>query len=372
MYRMNLLRLTILDRYLLKEILQTLAAILLVLMLIVLSNKTARFLKNAASGEWPVEIIMPMLGLTAVSSLALIMPVAVFLAVLSVTGRLYKDNEMTVINSCGVSTYRLYRPLVILAIILGAIVGPMSFYVVPVAKQAARILQTQAEQISAITGVAAGRFHQTSGGRRVIYIEHIDAGQAENIFIHERDRGGFSLMTAQTASQQGEAGTLIYLQDGYRYQGGQETGPHSAIQFKRHWIQTGQNSSAPPVPDHEALYTRQLLGSDNPYHRAELHMRTITTLSPMLFAFLGLPLGRLQPREGRYGKIMLGVLIYIIYFKLLRVGQELMEQETLSPWPGLWWAPLGLTLYLLWTLHSESTVRPTGYRTNKARTTDKK
>jgi lipopolysaccharide export system permease protein len=118
---MKIFKLTILDRYFLREILQALLAVLLVLLLIMLSNKLTRFLKNAATGEWPTDVVLPMLGLVTVSSLTLVMPMAVFLAVILAVGRFYKDSEMTVINGCGISTLRLYRPLGMMALALAII-----------------------------------------------------------------------------------------------------------------------------------------------------------------------------------------------------------------------------------------------------------
>ncbi len=359
---MPFFRLTIFDRYLLREILQAFIAILLVLMLVVLSNKAARFLKNATSGEWPIDVVIPMLGLTAISSLVMIMSMAIFLAVMLVTGRLYKDSEMAAISSCGVSTYQLYRPLCMLAVIFGIVAGFMSFYGIPVTKQAVQVLEAHAEKISEIIGVVPGRFHESSDRRRVIYIERVnkDSNKAENAFIHSRKNDGFSLITARLAHRHDELSTgdtLIFLQDGYRYQGGQGMAGFRSTQFRLHWIRAEEGRREALGVDHEARPTLKLIGSVNPVERAELHMRVAIAISPILFIFLGLPLGRLKQREGRYGRIMIGVLIYIIYFKLLRVGQAFMEREAFPAWLGLWWVHLGLVLYLFWVLYSESRLK---------------
>ena len=84
-------------------------------------------------------------------------------------------------------------------------------------------------------------------------------------------------------------------------------------------------------------------------------------LSPVLFTLLGLPLGRLSQREGRYGRIMVGVLIYIIYFKFLRVGQVMLEKESIPGWAGLWWVHFSLLFYLGWNLIKESRVKSGGW-----------
>lgn len=363
---MNYFRLTILDRYLLREILQVLSAVLLVLVLVILTNKLTRFLKNAAAGEWPADIIMPMLGLTAINSLALIMPMAVFLAVILAIGRFYKDSEMAVISSCGISTYQLYRPLSLLALVLGVFIAFMSFYVIPITKRAALIIEEQAEKTSEITGVIPGRFLEASGGRRVVYVESVndETNEVENVFIRVKQKKQLNIITAKTAYQYEEpetGDTLIFLKDGNRYVGEPGETDFRATQFDMHWIRTSGGRPNYHRIDYETRDTLDLIGSDNPFDQAELHMRIAIVLSPIIFTYLGLPMGRLRQREGRYGRIMVGVLIYIIYFKLLRMGQVLIERESIPSWLGLWWVHAGLLAYLIWTLYAESRVKSGGW-----------
>lgn len=359
---MNLFRLTILDRYLLRDVLQILASVLIVLLLILLSNELSRFLKYAASGDWPVDIVMPMLGLSAVNSITFIMPMAVFLAVILAVGRLYKDSEMTVIAGCGISTWRLYKPLGLLAFGLAVIFSIISFVVLPETTHTAAILKDRAEKTSEITGIAAGRFQESGDGKRVIYVEKTnkDNGEVENIFVHSRTNGQINLMTAKMAYQYKEEGTgdtLIFMNKGYRYTGQPGESNFRITRFDSHWIRTDEGRKGRVRLKYESKSTLELIGADDPLSRAELHWRIAMVVSPVLFVLLGLPLGRLGQREGRYGRIMVGVLIYIIYFKLLRVGQVMLEREIVPAWWGIWWVHLGLVAYLVWTLIRESKVR---------------
>lgn len=359
---MNLFKLNILDRYLLREVLQVLASVLFVLLLMLLSNQLARYLKNAATGEWPADVVLPMLGLSAVNHITFLMPMAVFLAVILAVGRFYKDNEMTVIAGCGISTFQLYRPLGLLAISLGIIFSILSFFILPETKRTAAYLEDRAEKSSEITGIAAGRFQESSDGKRVIYVERTNEenNEVENIFIHARSVDQVSLLTAKTAYQYTEEGTgdtLIVMKDGYRYTGKPGKSSYRVTQFETHWIRSSEGKQGQVRQRYETKPTRELIGTDDPLDWAELHWRIAMVIGPMLFTLLGLPLGRLRQREGRYGRIMVGVLIYIVYFKLLRVGQVMLEREIVPAWWGIWWVHLGLVAYLVWTLLSERTVR---------------
>jgi lipopolysaccharide export system permease protein len=363
---MKQLKFTILDRYFMREILQVLLSVLLVLLLILLSNKLTRFLQNAATGEWPTDVVLPMLGLSTVSSLTLVVPMGVFLAVILAVGRFYKDSEMTVMMGCGISQMQLYRPLGIIAVTLAILMGILSFAVIPNTKQAAAYLQDQAEKTSEITGLSPGRFQESKDGRRVIYVEDIDdeAEQVETIFVHSRSKDGTeNLLVAETAYQQIEEGTgdtLIVLNNGYRYTGTPGTTNFRITRYQMHWLRADEGEQGALRLEYETKPTWDLLASDHPFDSAEFHWRLAMMISPLLFTLIGLPLGRLGSREGRYGRVMAGVLIYLIYFKALQVGQVLIEKGSLPTWLGLWWVHLGLVAYLAWILYQQNSVRSGG------------
>ena len=52
---------------------------------------------------------------------------------------------------------------------------------------------------------------------------------------------------------------------------------------------------------------------------------------------LAVPLARSRPREGRYGRIAIGLLVFIIYFNLLSAAKAWTEEGTVPPFPGMWW-----------------------------------
>lgn len=354
---MNPFKFTIIERYFLRDVLRALFAVLLVLLLILLSNKLTRFLKNAATGEWPTDVVVPMLGLSAVGSLTLIMPIAIFLAVILAVGRFYKENEMTVITGCGISQLQLYRPLGFIAVVLAIVMGIMGFFVVPDTKRAAAFLEDQAAQTSEITGISPGRFQASGDGRRVIYVEQVDeeTETVKRIFVHSRSKSGEqTLLVAATAYQyieEGTGDTLIMLNDGSRYTGSPGNTGFRATDFKLHWIRTAEGEQGSVRMEYETKPTMLLFATDTPFDSAEFHWRLAMMISPFLFTLIGLPLGRIKQREGRYGRIMVGVLVYLIYFELLQVGQVLLEKEAVPGWVGLWWVHLGLAAYLGWSLY---------------------
>ena len=363
---MKHLKFTILDRYFMRDILQVLLAVMLVLVLIGVSNKLTRFLQYAATGDWPTDVVLPMLGLTIISSLNLLVPMAVFLAVILAVGRFYKDNEMTVIKGCGISQLQLVRPLAVIAVLLAIIMGFFSFAVTPHAKRAAAYLKDHAEKTSEITGISPGRFQESKDGRRVIYVEEVDeeAAMVDRIFVYSRSKDKTeNLLVAESAYQQIEEQTgdkLIILNNGYRYIGTPGLTNFRITQYETHWVRAEEGDRNTLRGEYETKPTMELLASDHPFDKAEFHWRLAMMISPLLFTLIGLPLGHLRQREGRYGRVMAGVLIYIVYFKLLQVGQVMIEKESMPSWLGLWWVHLGLVGYLGWTIDQQNTIKGGG------------
>jgi lipopolysaccharide export system permease protein len=77
--------------------------------------------------------------------------------------------------------------------------------------------------------------------------------------------------------------------------------------------------------------------SSEPQEIAELHWRIGIPLATIVLAILAVPLSRSQPRQGRYGRLAIGLLVFIVYFNLLSAGKAWLEKGVVAPIAGLWW-----------------------------------
>jgi lipopolysaccharide export system permease protein len=80
-----------------------------------------------------------------------------------------------------------------------------------------------------------------------------------------------------------------------------------------------------------------LRGSDDPRYQAEYHWRLATVVITLVLGLLAVPIARLRPRQGRYARVIWGVLLYAVYANLLISGRTLIEKGTVPAWLGLWW-----------------------------------
>ena len=99
----------------------------------------------------------------------------------------------------------------------------------------------------------------------------------------------------------------------------------------------------------QALSTKELWQSDDPEHKAELDWRITLPVSTLIIVMMALPLSQTTPRGGRYSKLALGILLYLIYSNLLGIGKAWISKGVVPYWIGTSWVHvLGvITLYIL-------------------------
>jgi lipopolysaccharide export system permease protein len=347
---------SVINRYLSREIFQTLVGVILVLLLIFLSNRLVRYLAEAAAGQLPADVIFTLVALKTVKYLILLLPLALYLAVLLVLGRLYRDSEMAALAACGVGTMRLYRPVLYLALPLVLAQGWFSLNIVPWADaQEARIIGRAQEQMD-ISAVSPGRFRegrQGVDGRRVIYAQAVDAdGQLRKVFIQVREANQNVLLSAERGHVEQDPRTgnrYLVLVDGYRYHGEPGSPEFRILHFARHGILLRAGDDVQGHVKLNAVPTSELWGSHAAAEQAELQWRLSIPIATLALALLALPLGRVSPRKSNYGRLLIAVVVYVVYFNLLALAQTWTEKGQIPPMLGLWWVH-GLMLVLVGVL----------------------
>ncbi len=330
-----------LDRYILREITLTWAAVTGVLLFILISNQFARILGDAAAGKLPREAVLALLGLTSLNYLTILVPIALFLSVMLALGRLYQDSEMAAINACGVGPRRLFRPVMLVALVLAGLMAWMSFGLSPWAANQIHVLRETAKQDAEIGSLEAGRFRPAVGGDAVFYAESVDAdGVLSNLFVQNRRGDTVEVALAARGEQRTDTARglrSMILFDGRRYEGIPGTVGFRVIEFVEHGIPIRLSPPDLTSDKTELLPSSMLIGSSEPGHIAEFHWRLSVPLAAAVLAFLAVPLSRTTPRQGRYGKLAVAVMVYILYSNLLGAGRVWVEQLEVPPWLGLWW-----------------------------------
>ena len=125
----------IIDRYLVKQFLQTLLfAILAFTLLFVLIDMMENF-DDFIDQNVPTNIIIQYYLVFIPEMVRLMTPVAVLLASLFTAGKMSNLNEMTAIKASGISLYRFMAPFIITAVLISLLSVYFGGYIVPMANK---------------------------------------------------------------------------------------------------------------------------------------------------------------------------------------------------------------------------------------------
>jgi lipopolysaccharide export system permease protein len=338
-------------RYLTREAVQTFAAVALVLMLVFLSGTLVKILAQVASGDLPTSLLATLFAYKAIGNLVLVIPLALFLGVMLALGRLYTDHEMVAMFACGLSPQQVMRIVAKLASVIAVLVALLVLLVAPWAEREAQRVVARAAAANPVEGLVAGRFNTLGAGEGTLYFERAEsAGVLHNIFIEFRSADQITLINAARGrhEQRGGAEYLI-LYHGFQSRGKPGGLAYEMISFDRQGIHLPKREIEAESLSRRARSSAELWHATQLEERVELQWRLAIPISTLLFALLGVALGRTTPRQGRYAKLMLGIVIYLVYNNALTFARDLVMRGDLSPQIGLWWVHL-LLITVIFTL----------------------
>jgi lipopolysaccharide export system permease protein len=350
---------SLIDRYLLKEVLLAWLAITLVLLLIMISHRMVGYLAQAATGELPGDVIFVLLGVKTLWMLTYVMPFSLALGIISGLGRLYRDNEMTVLAACGVGPGRIYPPLLVMAAVVAILLGWMVLNYIPGVIAYGEHITQHAEQQADVSLLGAGRFNVLRGGQITFYAERLSENKKrmENLFVYVYDKNSpdkppqvISADSAYRMTDRNSGDDYLVFVDGYSYQGKPGDIDYRIMKFDQQGVRVELPGKPPTSSKRSAIPTAELLTSTDLKEIVELQWRLSVPLSVMVLVFLAVPLSRMSPRKGRYGGLVLPVLVFIIYFNLMGTAKAWVEQGAISPVIGIWWVhllPVALGIVLL-------------------------
>lgn len=354
----------IIYRYLSRQLFASTMAVAFVLVLVLVFGRFIKYLADAAEGKLEASALFALLAFRLPGFLELILPLALFLGVLLSYGRMYVDSEMTVLRACGLSNTQLLRLTLVPALSMVLVVGSFSLFLSPWGF--AKVQQVMAEQRARpqIDMLTAGRFYKRSGADRetVTYAEGLVDKRTllENVFIAEFPLGRAQESTrpnvVRAASgrrvQDEEGNQFLELRDGFRYEGVPGQANFHVVAFETYRLRIDTS-----VPRNE----QQLRGSplEELVRRrdsaaiAELQWRVSLPFMCLVAILLAVPLARVEPRQGRFLKLLPSALLFLVYLALLVGVRQWVERGVLPAALGPWWVHLSFALVGVWLVFSE-------------------
>ena len=338
-------RFSLIDRYMLREFLISLIAVIGVLWLIYVATRFARYLAQAAVGNLPAEVIFNLLWLNSFGALSILLPIGTFLAVLLSLSRMSSDNELTVIAACGIDGNRILRNVVVFSGAMAIITGVLALLIVPDVLSGRYEIEQKAKIAANTTGLVAGSFKESQDGDWTFYSQQLseDKTHMENIFIEihrdekplifRAERGRFDI-----ESETGDK--YLVLEDGYRYEGNAGDLDFRIAEYATHSMLIERGESVQVREKHKSLPTSVLWERGEPQDLAEIQWRVSSAVMTVILSVIAITLAHTGPRQGRYAGFFPAVLVYVIYSNLLGVTRAWVEKGDLAPWIGAIWVHL--------------------------------
>jgi len=347
----------IIFRYLSMQILQVMTAVTIILLVVSFTSRFLQYLGDAVAGKLTTDILVLLMLSRLPEFLVVILPLAFFLGVLLAYGRMYADNEMTVLSACGFSRNRMLMVTMGSAGLVAALVAFLSLYAAPVGLQSTERLRQIQSELTELDLIVAGQFQQFNRGLRTTYAEIIEetglGRQLNNAFVAIREdniegsQPGLRIVVSETArpiQDQSTGRRFMLLENGYFYDGMPGQADFQITRFAEQGILLPDQVDIAPVLRERALPTRELLGSSLPQNQAELQWRISVILIIPVLALMSVPLSRVGPRQGRFSKLVPATMIFGSYFLLLEMMRERIESGEVAAVPGMWWIHLAYLL----------------------------
>ncbi len=334
-------------RYLVKEVSIALGALTSILLLIFMSNQLVSYLNRAAHGQIPGLFIMHLMLLELPTLLCLLLPLGFYMALLLAYGRLYADSEMTVLQACGYGPLVLLRHSMVMAFFVASFVLVVMLWFSPlIAVERATLLRTAGMEML-IKTLMPQRFNILPGGQQVFYIESMDSAHTEgrHIFVAqhhtESNASQWDILWANAVriapGQHGSDDALI-LEKGHAYRGAPGQADYQLASFKEYRAPI-PHPNVDLSPDLRTLKTSALL----PWHHptldkvAEFQWRISIPMMVLTLTMVAVPLSRLNPRTGKYAKLIPALLIYMVYANFMFVAKGWLLAGKTPVFLGMWW-----------------------------------
>ena len=340
-------------------------AITAVLLLVVMSGRFIKYLGEAAIDGLGADLLISVMGYRMPGFLEVILPLGFFLGILMAYGRLYLDSEMTVLSACGMSMRRLVGYTLIPACLVMAAMAYITIDLSPWGAREAQALFDAQKDRAEFNLLTPGRFQRLGNTGQVAYTEKITDAKTRmhNVFISQREKNTkgekttLVLLVAEAGTQYIDEKTgshFLLLENGFRYDGVPGDADYRVTEYEKYAVRLPNPEVVARHLKSEMKPTRELLDSTDAEDIAQLQWRLSLPLLVPILALIAVPMSRVNPRQGRYMRLLPSVILYMGYVTLLSTARTTVGDEKIPAWLGMWWVHLmflGIGLALMVDLH---------------------
>ena len=290
--------------------------------------------------------------------LSVTLPLAIVIASVVLMVRLSTDNEIYAMNAIGISYWQIGRPFFLFGIVTTVLALSITLWLQPAGyaafeEEKLKVLKTQT------TKTIQPLVLNYDFPGKVLHVQ--DKGENEDlsgVFITDMELTVDSMVTLADRGRinvrEGERDLVLTLEDGLIHlQGSAEN--YRTIAFEKfHYI------FRPPqiVPEKKdghiwGVPTSSLWGNSSQSSQMELFLRLTTPWACVAFTVAMVPLGLVNPRRGRSGAFLRGLILVVFYYILWMGAKEMTQNLNYQP-HVLWLPPLLIWFFGLYSLYKNN------------------
>jgi lipopolysaccharide export system permease protein len=323
-----------------------------VLLIVMFGISLGELFNDIAGGRLPSGLLWVLIGLKMPEVMTTILPLSVFIAVIWGLGRLYRDQEMSVMRASGFRWQMMLRPLFTFLLPVCAFLLVIGLYLSPSAAAATQRALEEAFRNASEWGLQTGQFHVLRGGDLVLYVEAVekDGKTLNNVFIQQRQNEREQVWAAEKGYYWLDKNTgnrYLTLENGQITEGGIDSLDFGIMNFSRNDLKLPEPERRSTDISQEAVSSAKILLSNDPKDAAEIQWRLSPALAAIVLGLLAIPLSHSAPREGRGGRALLGILAYSVYANVLYMWRNWLSEGVIPVFLGMWWVHLMVLLVAL-------------------------
>lgn len=344
-----------LDRYIIREIIPPFVLALLVFTFILIIPFIIDLAEAMIAKGVPWTTILRLILTLVPMSLALTIPMALLIGILVAFGRLSSDREVVVMMACGLSPYRLLRPVLVFAAVCWALDSWVLMKAMPDGNQASREITQEIAMDRAEGEVRPRVFFEDFPGI-VLYVRQVplSGGGWEDVLAADTSnpsqpiiflaRRGRMVVDRQARTIQ------MVLEDGARHTTKlDDPNSYQILRFDSTIVSLNPDSVFPTIApargERELGVTELKARIDelraeglSPHNTImELHRKFSIPIACLVFAVLGVALGASNRKDGKMASFVLGTAVIFIYYVIMFGAQSLTKGG---------WVPAELSMWL--------------------------
>ncbi|MCW9095727.1 MAG: LptF/LptG family permease [Ignavibacteriaceae bacterium] len=341
----------LIDKYLIRQFLQTVFFSLLAFILIFLVVDAMENLDDFIDQNVPALQIIHYYIVFSPEIIKLVTPVAVLFGAMFTAGKASSLSELTAMRASGVSLYRFMAPFVVTALIISFVSLYFGGYIVPMAnKTKIYIEQTYLKKGLSFTG---SNIYFQDSSTRIVSISFFDSNLnwANKVSIQDFKKNNLTEMTDRIDAQKLEydslSGSWIAFKGIKRtFTNDSETAEYfdslkmTNLHFKPIDLTKKQEKPAEMNLDElsNLIDSQKRAGTNPTVAQIEYHSRFAFAMTSVIIVLFGLPISTNKRRGGLAVQVGINILIAFVYLVFMKVSQAFGKNGALDPILTAWFA----------------------------------